>query len=76
MRYIRKKPRREGRGYAQSVGLSRHPTLAQKLRRNNPSDAKVTPQSTGVWNPFLSFHFGCGNGLCRKLEHRCFLTFQ
>ena len=59
-----------------SVGLSRHPTLAQKLRRSNPSDAKVAPQSTDVRNPFLGFYFGRCNRLRRKLEHRCFLTLQ
>ena len=41
-----------------------------------PSDAKVAPQSTDVWNPFLGFDFRRCNRLCRKLEHRCFLTFK
>jgi hypothetical protein len=32
--------------------------------------------STDVRNPFLGFYFNRGNGLRRKLEHRCFLTFK
>jgi hypothetical protein len=59
-----------------SVGLSRHPTLAQKLRRSRPYDAKMTPQSTDVRNPFLGFGFSRCDRLRRKLEHSCFPTFQ
>ena len=32
--------------------------------------------STDVSNPFLGFYFSRGDGLRRKLEHRCFLTFK
>jgi hypothetical protein len=32
--------------------------------------------STDVSNPFLRLYFSRGNRLCRKLEHRCFLTLQ
>src|ERR1700730_12548209 len=32
--------------------------------------------SPDVWNPFLDFYFSRGNRLRRKLEHRCFLTFN
>ena len=32
-------------------------------------------KSTDVRNPLLGFHFGCGNGLCRKLKYRRLLTF-
>src|ERR1700730_264555 len=73
--------RHKPRGFSQAlashpVGLSRYRTLAPKLCRSNPYDAKGARQSTDVWNPFLSFDFGCCNGLRRKLEHRCFLTLK
>jgi hypothetical protein len=29
-----------------------------------------------VRDPFLGLRLGCGSGLCRKLEHCCFLTFN
>jgi hypothetical protein len=29
-----------------------------------------------VRDPFLGLRLGYGSGLCRKLEHRCFLTFN
>jgi hypothetical protein len=32
-------------------------------------------QSADVRDPFLGLRLGCGSGLCRKLEHSCFLTF-
>ena len=31
---------------------------------------------TDVRNPFLGFYFRRANRLCRKLKHRCFLTFN
>ena len=34
------------------------------------------PPSTDVRNAFLGLFIGCCNGLSRKLEHRCFLTFS
>lgn len=33
-------------------------------------------ESADVRDPFLSLRLGCGSGLCRKLEHCCFLTFE
>jgi hypothetical protein len=33
-------------------------------------------RSADVRDSFLSLHLGCGRGLCRKLEHCCFLTFE
>jgi hypothetical protein len=32
--------------------------------------------STDVRDPFLGLRLGCGSGLRRKLEHRCFLMFK
>jgi hypothetical protein len=32
--------------------------------------------STDVRNPFFGFYFSRGDGLRRKLEHRCFLSFK
>ena len=36
----------------------------------------ATCKSADVRDPFLGLRLGCGSGLCRKLEHRCFLTFN
>jgi len=33
-------------------------------------------ESADVRDPFLDLRLGCGSGLCRKLEHFCFLTFK
>jgi len=33
-------------------------------------------ESADVRDPFLGLRLGCGSGLCRKLEHCCFLTFK
>jgi hypothetical protein len=33
-------------------------------------------ESADVRDPFLCLRLGCGSGLCRKLEHCCFLTFK
>ena len=33
-------------------------------------------RSADVRDPFLGLRLGCGSGLCRKLEHCCFLTFK
>src|SRR5262245_20048070 len=33
-------------------------------------------KSADVRDPFLGLRLGCGSGLCRKLEHCCFLTFE
>jgi hypothetical protein len=33
-------------------------------------------KSADVRDPFLGLRLGGGSGLCRKLEHRCFLTFE
>ena len=33
-------------------------------------------KSADVRDPFLGLRLGYGSGLCRKLEHCCFLTFE
>jgi hypothetical protein len=33
-------------------------------------------ESADVRDPFLGLRLGCGSGLCGKLEHCCFLTFE
>ena len=44
---------------------------------NTPADCEPADcESADVCDPFLGLCLGCGNRLCRKLEHCCFLTFK
>jgi hypothetical protein len=54
--------------------------VAPRLKKEAASSMKRRKEtlcnSTDVSNPFLGFYFSRGDGLRRKLEYRCFLTFK
>jgi hypothetical protein len=52
--------------------------LARRIRppdRGRPKQC-CSLRSADVRDSFLSLRLGCGSGLCRKLEHCCFLTLK
>jgi hypothetical protein len=53
----------------------KEPCLKKEAASSMKRPKETLCNSTDVRNPFLGFYFNHDNGLRRKLEHRCFLTF-
>ena len=52
--------------------------ISRKIGRPQSRRPKhsCSSRSADVRHPFLGLRLGCGSGLCRELEHCCFLTFK
>src|SRR5262249_56036251 len=53
-------------------------SLARKIGRpiEGGLNTVAACKSADQRDPFLGCRFNCGSGLCRKLEHCCFLIFK
>jgi hypothetical protein len=54
----------------------KEPCLKKEAASSMKRPKETLCNSTDISNPFLGLYFSRGDGLRRKLEYRCFLTFK